>query len=95
MPSGHHDAAPAGLLDGRIRGFFRRFFGFFGLFFGLFCSIPYYFIGGPKVGFAWWIAGIPYDLVHCVANFVISVVLFKPLDMALTKIRQSLKIADA
>ena len=67
----------------------------FGLFFGLFCSIPYYFIGGPKVGFAWWIAGIPYDLVHCVANFVISLVLFKPLDMALTKIRQSLKIADA
>jgi len=67
----------------------------YGLFFGFFCSIPYYFIGGFATGFAWWIAGIPYDLIHCVANFVIALVLFKPLDMALTKIRQSLKIADA
>lgn len=67
----------------------------YGLFFGFFCAIPYYFIGGFAAGIAWWIAGIPYDLIHCVANFVIALILFKPLDLALTKIRQSLKITDA
>ncbi len=67
----------------------------YGLFFGFFCAIPYYFIGGFATGIAWWIAGIPYDLIHCVANFVIVLILFKPLDLALTKIRQSLNIADA
>lgn len=60
--------------------------GFFGLFFGLFCSIPYFFISGIGGGFAWWIAGIPFDLIHCVGNFVICLVLYKPLDRALIMI---------
>ncbi len=57
----------------------------FGLFFGLFCSIPYLFIGGLQTAFAWWIAGIPYDIIHCVSNAVICAVLFKPLDYVLKK----------
>ncbi len=53
--------------------------GFYGLFFGLFCSIPYIFISGPYAAFAWWISGIPFDIVHCISNFVMCLVLFKPL----------------
>jgi energy-coupling factor transport system substrate-specific component len=29
--------------------------------------------------FAWWVAGIPFDLIHCVANFLLCLILFPPL----------------
>lgn len=59
----------------------------FGLFFGMMCAIPYVVIGavdggiinGLYSGFTWWIAGIPWDLVHCIGNFVIMFVLYKPM----------------
>jgi energy-coupling factor transport system substrate-specific component len=59
--------------------------GAFGLCFGALCSIPYLFLGGVPTAFAWWVAGIPYDLVHCVSNFLICLVLFTPLRRCLTK----------
>jgi len=52
--------------------------GLFGLFFGALCSIPYLFIGGPSMMFSWWIAGIPFDLIHGASNFVIMLLLYKP-----------------
>ena len=52
--------------------------GFFGLFFGALCSIPYFFIGGPAMMFNWWIAGIPFDIIHGIANFLIMLLLYKP-----------------
>ncbi len=51
----------------------------FGLFFGLLCAIPYLFIGGPSMAFSWWIAGIPYDILHCVSNFLVVLALLPPL----------------
>lgn len=53
--------------------------GAFGLCFGALCSIPYFFIGGAKTAFAWWVAGIPYDVIHCVSNFLLCRILFCPL----------------
>ena len=60
--------------------------GIFGLMFGALCSIPYLFMGGVKTAFAWWVAGIPWDLVHGAANFVIMVTLYKPLACVMKKI---------
>ncbi len=60
--------------------------GFFGLFFGLFCSIPYLFIGGRSMAVTWWIAGIPYDIIHCVSNFLLCLLLFKPLCAIMRKL---------
>ena len=60
----------------------------FGLLFGAMCSLPYIFISGPAYAFTWWIAGIPYDILHCVANFILALILFKPLNMLLTKIKK-------
>lgn len=60
--------------------------GFFGLFFGLFCSIPYLFIGGWTMAVTWWISGIPYDVIHCVSNFVLCLLLFKPLHAVMRKV---------
>lgn len=65
--------------------FWATLSGFFGLGFGALCAIPYIFLSGPKGAFAWWVAGIPYDIVHCVSNFIICAVLFRPLSKALCK----------
>ena len=49
----------------------------FGLSLGFLCSLPY-IAGGPGAMFAWWIAGIPFDLVHGISNLIIGLVLFRP-----------------
>ena len=38
--------------------------GSFGLAFGALCSIPYIVLSGPKAAFAWWVSGIPFDILH-------------------------------
>lgn len=53
--------------------------GLHGLFFGALCAIPQIFILGFNGAIAWWISGIPFDLLHCAGNFVIALVLIKPL----------------
>lgn len=47
----------------------------FGLGFGFLCSFPY-FAGGFSAAFSYWIAGIPFDLIHGAANLVIALTLF-------------------
>lgn len=66
--------------------FYALLSAFYGLFFGALCSIPYFFIGGPVMMFNWWISGIPYDILHCISNFILCLILFKPLSSALAKI---------
>lgn len=61
--------------------------GGFGLIFGALCSIPYIFIGGFHAAAAYWISGIPYDLIHGISNFVILLFLFNPLKQVLTKFK--------
>lgn len=52
--------------------------GSFGLCFGLLCAPVYGFIGGWGYAVSWWLSGIPYDLLHCVGNFAITLLLYKP-----------------
>ena len=71
------------------------FSGAFGLSFGALCSIPYFFIGWAggtiKNGFlnaaSWWVAGIPWDIIHCVGNFVIMLALYHPVRYAMLKVQ--------
>ncbi|HWR23315.1 MAG TPA: hypothetical protein VN366_07535 [Feifaniaceae bacterium] len=51
----------------------------YGLCFGALCAIPYLFIGGPPSAFAYWVQGIPFDVLHCVGNGIAALLLFKPL----------------
>ena len=64
--------------------------GVFGLIFGALCAIPYLFIGGWQFAFSWWIAGIPFDLVHGGANFIIALILWKPLHKLLQPLQRKL-----
>ena len=60
--------------------------GIFGLLFGALCAIPYFFISGIYGAFAYWVAGIPFYLIHGVANFVIMLVLYTPLNRVMVNI---------
>ena len=60
--------------------------GLFGMAFGLLCSPVYVFIGGFDYARRWWLAGLPYDIPHCIGNFIIALVLFEPLRILLTKL---------
>ena len=53
--------------------------GVFGMLFGALCAIPHFFIGGWSMAFAYWISGIPYDLIHGVANLALTLILLPPL----------------
>ena len=68
----------------------------FGLLFGFFCSFPYTFMGlidggirgGLYAGFTWWVAGIPWDIVHGISNFVLMMVLYKPVWAIMVKVQK-------
>ena len=70
--------------------------GVFGLLFGLLCAIPYFFVGlvggGPAQGLtqmlAWWIAGIPFDLIHGISNFALMLALYRPISNLLARMPQ-------
>lgn len=66
----------------------------FGLSFGFLCAIPYVVIGaadggivnGLYAGFTWWVAGIPWDIMHCAGNFVLMAVLYQPVKSVMNKL---------
>lgn len=60
--------------------------GAFGLLFGALCGIVDIFIGGFGYAAAKWVSGIPFDIAHCVGNFVLALLLFVPLRNLLDKL---------
>ena len=62
--------------------------GVYGLLFGLLCAPVDVVIGGFAYAGAKWVSGIPFDLAHCAGNFVIALLLFKPMRKLLCKLNQ-------
>ena len=54
--------------------------GIYGLLFGLLCCPVYLATGGISMAISWWVAGIPTDIIHGISNFIICLMLFKPLN---------------
>lgn len=67
------------LKENRSPYFWALISGSFGLFFGALTSITYLFVGGFSMALASWVSGIPFDIVHCIGNFIIALLFFKPL----------------
>ena len=59
---------------------------FFGLFFGVLCSPVHFMTLGFAGGIGWIISGIPFDLIHAVANFLMALLCFEPLKAVLKKV---------
>ncbi len=59
----------------------------FGLLFGFLSSFAYIFAGtaNPGIGYAlsWWIAGIPFDLIHGAGNLAVMACLYVPVSRVL------------
>lgn len=53
--------------------------GLFGMFFGAFCAPVDLYIGGMGYAVSKWISGIPFDIAHCIGNFVMVAALYYPL----------------
>lgn len=59
--------------------------GLFGLSYGLIFAAVESVFYGYMYGLTYWIRGLPYDIVHGISNFVIVLVLFKPLTKLLQR----------
>ena len=65
--------------------FLGALFGYsFGFFFAMFESIFY----GLAYGWAYWLRGIPFDLIHGTSNFIIVLILFKPMVRLLERLKK-------
>ena len=53
--------------------------GLYGLSYGALYAVSYAVMNGPAAGLAWWVTGIPFDLLHGAGNFVVALLLFRPL----------------
>ncbi len=62
----------------------------YGFLFGALCSITYLFIGGFSAMTAYWISGIPFDLLHMGGNFLTALVLCEPLYQSLSRLKQTI-----
>lgn len=70
--------------------------GIFGLCFGGLCAIPYIFTAadlksGLTYAVGWWISGIPWDITHCVGNFALMMLLYKPLGKVMQNLQKQIK----
>lgn len=62
--------------------------GCFGLAYGFLCSPFYAAMSGVRTAVAWWVAGIPFDLIHGAGNFLLILCLFRPLDALFGKLKR-------
>ena len=63
--------------------------GLFGLCYGALYAVSYAVMnGGIAAGIAWWVTGIPFDLLHGAGNFVVALLLYKPLRYCLQRTKQ-------
>ncbi len=63
--------------------------GIFGYIFGLFFAVIESFFYGIAYGWAYWIRGLLFDLLHGTSNFIIVLLLFKPVKNLLEKLKKS------
>ena len=62
--------------------------GAFGLMFGAMCMPVDMVIGGPGYAVSKWVSGIPFDIAHCIGNFVMALILFSPMRALMEKVNQ-------
>ena len=61
----------------------------FGFLFGPLSALITLILSGWRAAVAYWVAGIPYDVIHCISNFIIVYFLLNPLYNLVMKIRNT------
>ncbi len=65
--------------------------GFYGLIFGSLFAIVYIPVS-LSYAFIYWISGIVFDIIHGISNFIVCVLLFKPLFYVLMKVKKNTRV---
>ena len=60
--------------------------GIFGLLFGPMSALQSLIVGGWRMAFSYWIAGIPFDIIHCIGNAALCALLLPPLTGLMEKL---------
>ena len=68
------------------------FSGSYGLCFGGLCAAVYLVAKTPAFALSWWLSGLSYDAMHGVGNFVIMLLLYRPLRRALQTAKRQLRV---
>ncbi|MFQ9168341.1 MAG: hypothetical protein ACLR34_09655 [Faecalibacterium prausnitzii] len=63
-----------------------------GLCFGGLCAAVYLFAKTPAFALSWWLSGLSYDALHGVGNFVLMLLLYRPLCRALQMAKKQLRV---
>ncbi|WP_257529829.1 hypothetical protein [Irregularibacter muris] len=58
--------------------------GIYGLGFGAFFAVAESFFYGWAYGITYWVRGLPFDIIHGVSNFILILILFKPLQKVIS-----------
>ena len=66
--------------------------GLYGLCFGGLCAAVYLFAKTPAFALSWWLSGLSYDALHGVGNFVLMLLLYRPLRRALQMAKKQLRV---
>ena len=68
------------------------FSGIYGLCFGGLCAAVYLVAKTPAFALSWWLSGLSYDAMHGMGNFVIMLLLYRPLRRALQTAKRQLRV---
>lgn len=68
------------------------FSGIYGLCFGGLCAAVYLVANTPAFALSWWLSGLSYDAMHGVGNFVIMLLLYRPLRRALQTAKRQIHL---
>lgn len=68
------------------------FSGIYGLCFGGLCAAVYLVAKTPAFALSWWLSGLSYDAMHGVGNFVIMLLLYRPLRRALQMVKRQIHL---
>ena len=68
--------------------------GLYGLCFGGLCALLYLFARDPAFALAWWVSGLPFDLLHAGGNFVLMLALYRPIRRALQAAKRQMRLAE-
>lgn len=67
------------------------FAGAFGFLFGILFTFHHMIFYGIHTGYAYWIRGISFDLIHCFSNYIVVLLLYKPLYKVLLQLKTRLE----
>lgn len=56
------------------------------------CAAVYLFAKTPAFALSWWLSGLSYDALHGVGNFVLMLLLYRPLCRALQMAKKQLRV---